>query len=80
MAEYEHHEQPFAPVFDENSKVLILGTFPSVKSRANNFLLWSSAEQILESACRFMWRVSAADGGRKKVLSAAPSDCHLGCD
>lgn len=37
MAEYEHHEQPFAPVFDENSKVLILGTFPSVKSRANNF-------------------------------------------
>ena len=37
MAEYEHHEQPFAPVFDEISKVLILGTFPSVKSRANNF-------------------------------------------
>ena len=39
MAEYEHHEQPFAPVFDENSKVLILGTFPSVKSRANNFIM-----------------------------------------
>lgn len=37
MGEYEHHEQPFAPVFDKNSKILILGTFPSVKSRANNF-------------------------------------------
>lgn len=37
MGEYEHHEQPFAPVFDKNSKTLILGTFPSVKSRANNF-------------------------------------------
>lgn len=27
----------FAPVFDENSRVLILGSFPSVKSRANSF-------------------------------------------
>ena len=28
---------PFAPVYDENSKILILGTFPSVMSRQNNF-------------------------------------------
>lgn len=27
----------FAPVFDENSRVLILGSFPSVKSRAQGF-------------------------------------------
>ena len=27
----------FEPVFDENSRVLILGTFPSVKSRENQF-------------------------------------------
>lgn len=27
----------FKPVFDENSEILILGTFPSVKSRENNF-------------------------------------------
>ncbi len=27
----------FAPVFDENSRVLILGSFPSVKSRAVGF-------------------------------------------
>lgn len=27
----------FQPVFDENSRVLILGTFPSVKSREENF-------------------------------------------
>lgn len=37
MGEYEHHEQPFPPVFDENSKILILGSFPSVKSRENHF-------------------------------------------
>ena len=28
---------PFAPVYDENSKILILGSFPSVRSRADNF-------------------------------------------
>ena len=27
----------FAPVFDENSRVLILGSFPSVKSRETGF-------------------------------------------
>ena len=27
----------FEPVYDANSKVLILGTFPSVKSREVNF-------------------------------------------
>ncbi len=27
----------FEPVYDENSKILILGSFPSVKSRENNF-------------------------------------------
>lgn len=28
---------PFEPFFDENSKILILGSFPSVKSREENF-------------------------------------------
>jgi len=28
---------PFSPIFDSNSRVLILGTFPSVKSRENDF-------------------------------------------
>ncbi len=28
---------PLEPIYDENSKVLILGTMPSVKSRENNF-------------------------------------------
>ncbi len=32
-----HVSHDFEPVFDENSKVLILGTFPSVKSRENRF-------------------------------------------
>lgn len=34
---HEKVSHEFAPVFDKNSKVLILGTFPSVKSREQNF-------------------------------------------
>ena len=34
---YTHVSHDFEPVFDENSKVLKLGTFPSVKSRENQF-------------------------------------------
>lgn len=37
QTEYEALEHEFAPIYDENSKVLILGTFPSVKSREQNF-------------------------------------------
>lgn len=35
--QYEKIFHEFAPVYDENSRVLILGSFPSVKSRENNF-------------------------------------------
>lgn len=35
--EYESHAHPFAPVMDENCRLLILGSFPSVKSRENAF-------------------------------------------
>lgn len=34
---YEHVTHTFEPVFDEHSRILILGTFPSVKSRENQF-------------------------------------------
>ncbi len=34
---HELHFHNFEPIFDENSKVLILGTFPSVKSREQGF-------------------------------------------
>ena len=35
--EYEHHSHEFEPVYNEESKILILGTFPSVKSREQGF-------------------------------------------
>lgn len=35
--EYTHVTHTFGPVFDEASRILILGSFPSVKSRENQF-------------------------------------------
>lgn len=37
MAEYEQVVQPFAPVYDKDSRILILGSLPSVKSREQGF-------------------------------------------
>ena len=34
---YTHVRHTFEPVFDERSRILILGSFPSVKSRENQF-------------------------------------------
>jgi len=37
MAESSHVLHEIHPVFDKNSRILILGSFPSVKSRENHF-------------------------------------------
>ena len=37
MTRYQHVNHGFSPVWDEKSKLLILGSFPSVKSREVNF-------------------------------------------
>lgn len=37
MGEYKTIRHTFEPVFDHKSEILILGTFPSVKSRENAF-------------------------------------------
>ena len=37
MGGYSHLSHEFLPVYDERSKVLILGSFPSVKSREQGF-------------------------------------------
>lgn len=50
--EYQHIEHPFSPVFDTNSEILILGSFPSVKSRENDFYYGHPQNRF--------WRVIAA--------------------
>lgn len=57
MSEYEHVTHTFEPVFNRESRILILGSFPSVKSRENNFYyghpqnrFWKVLAGVLEEA------------------------------
>ncbi len=52
MGEYQHIEHLFGPVYDETSRILILGSFPSVKSREQNFYYGHPQNRF--------WRVMAA--------------------
>ena len=48
---------PIAPVYDENSEVLILGSFPSVKSREQGFFYGHPQNRF--------WKVTAAVFGER---------------
>lgn len=43
----------FAPVFDESSRVLILGSFPSVKSREIQFYYGNKQNRFWRTVCGF---------------------------
>ena len=43
----------FAPIFDTNSKVLILGSFPSVKSRQIDFYYGNKQNRFWKTVCGF---------------------------
>lgn len=43
----------FPPVYDENSKVLILGSFPSVKSREISFYYGNKQNRFWRTLCGF---------------------------
>lgn len=52
MAAYQHISHGFDPVFDERSHLLVLGSFPSVLSRKNDFYYGNPQNRF--------WRVIAA--------------------
>lgn len=71
MLEYQTVRQPFLPVYDKNSKILILGSFPSVKSREMGFYyghsrnrFWKVLAEILE------WKVPETIDSKKEMLLA----------
>ena len=51
-----HEVHPFGPVFDKDSRILILGSFPSVKSREQNFFYGHPQNRF--------WKVLAAVYGQ----------------
>ena len=69
MAEYTHIKRNFGPVYDRNSKILILGSFPSVRSREAAFFyghpqnrFWPLLGRVLDC------EVPADTEGRKTML------------
>ncbi len=54
--EHEQIQHPFGPLFSEESRVLILGSFPSVKSREQNFFYGHPQNRF--------WKVIAAVTGQ----------------
>ena len=57
MAEYERISHGFDPVFDERSRVLVLGSLPSALSRENRFYYGNPRNRF--------WRVVAAAAGER---------------
>lgn len=71
MAEYQSVRQPFLPVYDAHSNILILGSFPSVKSREAGFYygysrnrFWKVLAGILE------WKAPETIDAKKEMLLA----------
>ena len=58
MAGYQHISHGFDPVFDERSRVLVLGSFPSVLSRENRFYYGNPRNRF--------WRVMASALGERE--------------
>ncbi len=72
MAAYQHIAHGFSPVFDERSTVLVLGSFPSVLSRKNDFYYGNPQNRF--------WRMLASFAGQP-VPQAIPEkrDLLLSC-
>ncbi|MBO5159972.1 MAG: DNA-deoxyinosine glycosylase [Lachnospiraceae bacterium] len=67
--EYQSLKHTFDPVFNADSKILILGSFPSVKSRENNFFyghpqnrFWKVMANVLD------WEVPSTIEEKKTML------------
>lgn len=54
-------DHPFGPLYDENSRILILGSFPSVKSREQNFFYGHPQNRF--------WKVIAALYGQETPVT-----------
>ena len=62
-------EHPIRPVFDKTSNILILGSFPSVKSREANFFYGHPQNRF--------WKVLAAVYNEK--LPESTDDARMDC-
>ena len=69
MARYQHISHGFDPVFDDRSRILVLGSFPSVLSRKNEFYYGNPQNRF--------WRVVAACAGAPEPQTIAEKKALL---
>ena len=61
-------EHPICPIFDKNSKILILGSFPSVKSREVNFFYGHPQNRFWKVLAKIMQEEVPETVEEKKVF------------
>lgn len=67
--EYQSLKHTFDPVFDEESKILILGSFPSVKSRENQFFYGHPQNRFWKVMANVLnWEVPETIEDKKEML------------
>lgn len=57
----------FEPLFDKNSKILILGSFPSVKSRQNRFYYGNKQNRFWKTLCEFFGETAETVDDKKSL-------------
>lgn len=69
MAEYQHIKHTFEPVYDKDSKILILGSLPSVKSREQGFYYGHPQNRFWKVLARLLeWKEPDTIEEKKKML------------
>ena len=67
--EYQNLKHTFDPVFNEESKILILGSFPSVKSRENQFFYGHPQNRFWKVMANVLnWEVPETIEEKKEML------------
>lgn len=68
MEGYHTIKHTFAPVWDAQSEILILGTFPSVKSRENNFYYGHPQNRFWKMLAGLYGEMAPETVDEKKIL------------
>ena len=70
MSEKELRKAGFEPVFDKESRLLVLGSFPSVKSRKIQFYYGNKQNRFWKTVCNFFGEeIPESTEGKKEFLS-----------
>ena len=80
MAQSSHVLHEIHPVFNTDSRILILGSFPSVKSRESQFFYGHPRNRFWDLLATLTGEPLPAGIEEKKITAPCTPHCRLGCD